>query len=160
MNETTLPEVPFDSLPAAGMPTSSSANPSGAAPAAPEKVQLVDEIEGLLTNLIPLDPPIERRGERRYPYPALLRVLPYDESTGQVDAANFDSASAKVVVGHHLSLHGIGFFHREPLADRHVIVEFPEARQGEPLRVLVKLKWCRFAREGWYESGGRMIREM
>lgn len=69
-------------------------------------------------------------------------------------------ADGSTVVGHEISLNGIGFYHQEPIADRLVVVEFPAEPGSSPLRVVVDLTWCRFARKGWYESGGRLVREL
>jgi hypothetical protein len=33
-----------------------------------------------------------------------------------------------------------------------------ETRSGEWIAFLIDLRWCRFTKGGWYESGGRFLR--
>jgi hypothetical protein len=93
----------------------------------------------------------ERRREERTAYPYLIRLTPVDRDG--ITPLGDDV----VVVGKHLSGHGIDFYHREPLPHRRVIawLEVP----GQPPRgVLVELLWCRFNKQGWYDNGGRLLR--
>ena len=60
-----------------------------------------------------------------------------------------------VVVGKHLSERGLGFYHPKPLPYRRVIASLES--NGLWLGFLIDLKWCRFTRQGWYESGGRFL---
>lgn len=94
---------------------------------------------------------VERRRERRYPFPYLVRLVPV--------ARDGISPEGKpvVVVGRHLSQHGLDFFHRDPLPYRRMIATL-ETALGQRMRVLVDLGWCRFTGQGWYESGGRFLR--
>ena len=133
------------------------------------KNRLGDRVRSLLSSLHSADCRGSRRREQRFPYPCLLRMTPYDEDTAPSDfeegyGDDFDGyrmADATTVVGHEISLAGIGFYHQEPITDRLVVIELSDDRPASsPLRVLVDLSWCRFAREGWYESGGRMVREL
>ena len=61
-----------------------------------------------------------------------------------------------VVVGRHLSEHGLTFYHPKPLSFRRVIATL-ETANGARLAFLLDLSWCRFTRHGWYESGGRFL---
>ena len=93
--------------------------------------------------------PVNRRGEFRFPFPSLIRVIP-------VDRHGKEQGEPLVVVGKHLSKSGLGFFHEKPLPYRNVVAEFQES--DTPVRVLMDLLWCRFRRECWYESGGKFLR--
>ena len=94
---------------------------------------------------------VERRRDPRYPYPRLVRLWPLgrDGKTRCGDAI--------VVVGKDLSESGIGFFHPKPIPHRLVIATLATIDQSE-VELLVDLNWCRFTRQGWYESGGRFVR--
>ena len=61
-----------------------------------------------------------------------------------------------VVVGKDLSEHGISFYHPEVISHRRMIASL-EMGNGCWLGVLVDLRWCRFTKAGWYESGGRFL---
>ncbi len=125
-----------------------------------EEASLTDRMQSLLQGLQPDNVVTEsRRREQRYPYPCLLRVIPWSDDDSFDASTSFAACEheSMTVVGRHLSLHGIGFFHQQPIADRLVLIELPDATSAMPLRVIVKLSRCRFAREGWYESGGRLI---
>lgn len=92
-----------------------------------------------------------RRFGPRYPYPQLVRLTPV-ELDGETDAGE-----TLVVVGRQLSEQGLDFYHPSPLPYRRVIVTL-ETSEGRWLRLLLDLTWCRFTRQGWYESGGRFIK--
>lgn len=93
----------------------------------------------------------ERRREQRTAYPYLIRLTPVGR-----DGAT-PVGEDVVVVGKHLSPHGLDFYHREPLPHRRVIAWLEIA--GQPPRgVLVELLWCRFNKQGWYDNGGRLLR--
>ena len=92
----------------------------------------------------------DRRSEPRYPYPNLVHLSPLPgESSAQ-------QSSDIVVVGKHLSVRGLGFFHREPLAHRLMIASL-DAGSDRWLGLLIDIFWCRFTRHGWYESGGKFL---
>lgn len=129
------------------------------------KHSLADRMRSLIQGFHPEESRSERRLEKRYPYPSLLRLRPYDEAESSDEFDSREGIEGRLpdsmtVVGHEISLHGIGFYHQEPIADRLVVIEFFDDASTEALRVLVDLSWCRFAREGWYESGGRLVREI
>jgi hypothetical protein len=92
----------------------------------------------------------ERRRETRYPFPFLIHLTPVDR-TGAVT-----SGETVVVAGKDISEHGLGFYHPKPLPYRRVIASLQSAN-GHWSGFLVDLKWCRFTRQGWYESGGRFL---
>ena len=110
-----------------------------------------EQVWGLLAAMEPRGDPLERRSDRRYPYPYLVYLTPVckDRLTPK--------GRSVVVVGKHLSEYGLGFYHPQPLAFRHVIATL-ETAAGARIGFLMDLTWCRFTREGWYESGGRFLR--
>jgi hypothetical protein len=94
---------------------------------------------------------VERRRDQRYPFPRLFVLTPVDPDTLRRVGATVTAA------GKHLSESGVSFFHPEPLPYRWVIATV-ETSDGHPTSFLVDLDWCRFTRQGWYESGGRFLR--
>jgi hypothetical protein len=93
----------------------------------------------------------ERRSDRRYPYPQLVRLTPVG-GDGQTPCG-----PAIVVAGKSLSEGGFGFYHPQPLSHRRMIASF-HAGDGRWVGFLIDLPWCRFKAEGWYESGGRFLK--
>ena len=93
----------------------------------------------------------ERRRQHRTPYPYLIKLTPVapDGASQQGDDL--------VVVGKHLSVGGIDFYHREPLPYRWAIARL-EGNGAATHAILVELLWCRFNKQGWYENGGRFVR--
>ncbi len=110
-----------------------------------------DQVWSILGSLYPRGDKIERRRERRYPYPYLVHLTPVasDGITPQGESL--------VVVGKHLSDRGLGFYHPKPIPYRRMIATL-EVVDGKPLAFLIDLNWCRFTKQGWYESGGRFLR--
>lgn len=108
------------------------------------------QVWGLLTSLYPERSFVERRRDARYPFPYLIQIVP----VGTEGTAPAGEAIA--VVGRHLSAQGLGFFHPKPLPFRRVIATI-DTGAGAPLAFLMDLSWCRFTRQGWYESGGRFL---
>lgn len=108
------------------------------------------QLRRLLSQLHPTPRIIDRRAERRYPFPQLILLAPVE--------ANGTSAAADpvVVAGKHLSERGLGFYHPAPLTYRRAIASL-ELRPAGWIGLLVDLSWCRFTRQGWYESGGRIL---
>jgi hypothetical protein len=92
----------------------------------------------------------ERRREQRFPYPYLFRVIPLATDNIPLDDQTM------VVVGKHLSHHGLSFYHQRPIAYRRMIAMM-ELPTGRPIGFLLDLTWCRFTKHGWYESGGRLL---
>jgi hypothetical protein len=118
-----------------------------------ENTELIDDVRlqvwGLLSTLYPKQEFMERRHETRYPFPYLVHITPVAADGITVQGETM------VVVGKHLSEQGLGFYHPKPLPYRRVIASLED--NGHWLGFLIDLKWCRFTRQGWYESGGRIL---
>ena len=115
---------------------------------------LVDDVRaqvlGLLSALYPRNDLIERRQDTRYPFPCLVRLTPVEADGEALDEEPI------FVVGKHISEQGLGFYHPNPLPYRHVIASV-ECGDNRQFAFLMDLTWCRFTKEGWYESGGRFL---
>jgi len=111
------------------------------------------QVRAIVGSLYPATSSAERRRSQRFPYPRLVKLTPVDPVTL---AALDDSI---VVAGKHISDSGLGFYHQQPLADRHMIASL-ENGDGKSFRFLIDLSWCRFTKLGWYQSGGRFIRAL
>ena len=113
-----------------------------------------DEIQarvlGLLTALYPRNDLVERRRDNRYPFPCLIHLTPVGRDGHSLDGEEV------VVVGKHLSEHGLGFYHPAPLPHRRMIASL-EGSRGHWVAFLIDVNWCRFTKDGWYESGGRFL---
>ena len=120
----------------------------------PEQGAANDEVRtqvwGLLSTLYPKVSVMERRREVRYPFPILVHLTPVGK-----DGAT-PCGESVVVVGKHISERGMGFYHPQPLPHRRMIVSL-EGPRGGLFAFLIDLGWCRFTRQGWYESGGRFL---
>jgi len=116
--------------------------------AADEEVR--SQVCGLLSTLYPRGNKVERRAEQRFPFPYLVHLTPV-EADGSVMVDD-----TVVVVGKHLSERGLGFYHQQPLPNRRMIVSL-EVGTDAWLGFLIDLTWCRFTKQGWYESGGRFL---
>ena len=92
----------------------------------------------------------ERRREVRHPFPYPVRLIPVDRD-GQ-----WLTDEALVVLGKHLSNHGLDFYSAQPLPFRRVIASF-DCGRGASVRLFMDLTWCRFCGHGWYENGGRFL---
>ena len=103
----------------------------------------------MLTALCPQENRIERRSGLRYPYPYLVQLTPVGADGTTV------AGESVVVVGKHLSEQGLGFYHPGPLPYRRMIALLETA--GARLALLIDVTWCRFLKQGWYESGGRFL---
>ena len=53
---------------------------------------------------------------------------------------------------------GLGFYHRKPLTHRRMIVSLENG--GGWIAFLIDLTWCRFTRQGRYESGGNFLQSV
>jgi hypothetical protein len=89
----------------------------------------------------------ERRQDRRFPFPALMTLYSADAPK---------SAPPLVVVGKDISDRGLGFFHQYPIHFRRAVVVC-DGPSGAQVGFLVDISWCRFTRQGWYESGCRLL---
>ncbi len=111
------------------------------------------QVWSLVTTLLPREDLVERRREQRYPFPHLMHLTPVG------DDGLTPEGETVVVVGKHLSERGLGFFHPQPLPYRRMIVSL-QTGNGVWLGFLIDLSWCRFTKQGWYESGGRFIQSV
>jgi hypothetical protein len=103
----------------------------------------------LMSELYPKHEIWERRQENRYPFPYLIHLTPV------ADDGISPQGTSIAVVGKHLSDRGLGFYHPKPLPYRRMIASLES--NGHWFGFLVDLRWCRFTRQGWYESGGRFL---
>ena len=85
----------------------------------------------------------------KYGHPVLLRPL---------DAPPVDGRSL-LVSGRDISLGGFSFAHADPLACRRAAVTFLLDGKSR-LPIEIRLTWCRFTREGIYQSGGTFVRPL
>jgi len=108
------------------------------------------QVLGLLTALYPRNDLLERRRDNRYPFPCLIHLTPVGKDGRSAGGATL------VVVGKHLSEHGFSFYHQAPIPYRRMIAAL-EGRRGQWVGFLIDLRWCRFTKDGWYESGGRFL---
>ena len=108
------------------------------------------QVWGLLTAMYPRNDLMERRRDNRYPFPCLMHLTPVGK-----DGVTPEGETV-VVVGKHLSEKGFGFYHQQPLPHRRMIASL-ECGKGRWLGFLIDLNWCRFTKDGWYESGGRFL---
>lgn len=108
------------------------------------------QVWSLLRPVLTNNPNAERRREQRYPFPHLITLWPMEPDGETV------SGPPITVVGKQLSERGVGFYHPQPIANRLVIVSL-EKGDGRTLSFLVDIHRCRFTRQGWYESGGRLL---
>lgn len=109
------------------------------------------QLAGLLDSLASL--PVagrERRGSSRFPFPKLIHITPLGPDARPIEAETM------VVVGKSLSPEGIGFFHPHPFPYRRAVVSLPVAAE-EWIGVVTEVRWCRFTRFSWYESGARFL---
>ena len=86
---------------------------------------------------------MERRRERRFPFPHLVHLRPL-AADGRTP-----SGESLVAVGRELSEGGFGFFHSAPLAHRQMIASLQSA-DNRWMSLVIDLTWCRFMRHGWY----------
>lgn len=108
------------------------------------------QVWGLLAGLYPPGQCVERRREQRFPFPHLIYLTPVAaDGITPLDAA-------VVVVGKHLSEHGLGFYHPQPIPHRRMIASL-QTHRGDWEGFLVDITWCRFTKHGWYDSGGRFL---
>jgi hypothetical protein len=98
----------------------------------------------------PLRSGLERRREARHPFPYPIHLTPVTKD-GRPDVDR-----TLVVIGKHLSEHGIDFYHPQPVPFSRVIASL-ETRERGWVGLLLELTWCRFTRHGWYDNGGRFL---
>ena len=93
----------------------------------------------------------ERRQKHRYAFEQSVQLVPLDEQSEQ------PVGSALVVKTQDISASGIGFQHRVPLPYKKVALTLVPPG-GTEITVVTRLLWCRFTREGHYETGGQFVR--
>jgi hypothetical protein len=129
--------------------------PAERAPAVPATPPEDGHIDSLLRALTaswrPVSIVVERRREDRHPCDLAAVLVPLDRQ-----GKAFAGGPLKVRVKD-VSQHGIGITHAEPMAHRVALIEFETEADG-PVRLVVRLKWCRFKRTDLYESGGQTLR--
>jgi len=123
-------------------------SPSGPRPEKPQ-TGIRGQVAEVISRLYPRPDRVERRKENRWPFPYLVHLTPVDEALSP-------QGETVVVVGKHLSQRGLGFYHPHPLPHRRMVVSL-ETGDGRWLSFLIDLTWCRFTKQGWYESGGRFL---
>ena len=96
-------------------------------------------------------PLLQQRAHHRVRYAKPVLVTPLDDRTEEPLASPLEAS------GHDISLTGMSFMHEEPLACRLVAVRFP-AGEVSIDAVVTRLNWCRFTRDGLYQSGGVFVR--
>lgn len=117
----------------------------------PSELDIRECVRGILASHYGRTFATERRRERRFPFPHLVHLTPL------ADDGRTPIGSAMVAVGRELSEGGFGFFHAAPLAHRQMIASLQSA-DNHWFSLVIDLTWCRFMRQGWYESGGRFLR--
>ncbi|MCI0357782.1 MAG: hypothetical protein L0211_04750 [Planctomycetaceae bacterium] len=113
---------------------------------------VASRVEQALFSARPIHKGVERRSEERYPYPYPIYLTPLAAQKTHRD-------ETIVVIGRQLSLHGVDFYHREPIPHARVIASLNAHEQGW-IGLLLELTWCRFNRHGWYDNGGRFLAVM
>jgi hypothetical protein len=106
----------------------------------------------LMSAIYPMQEILDRRNENRYAFPYLVHLTPV------ADDGITPQGNSITVVGKHLSDHGLGFYHPKPLPYRRMIVSLE--CNGHWLGFLIDLRWTRFTKQGWYESGGRFLQSV
>jgi hypothetical protein len=114
-----------------------------------QEQDILEQVWGLLSTFYPKSEINERRRDQRFPFPYLIHLTPVAQ-----DGITPEGESV-VVVGKHLSERGLGFYHPKPIPHRRMIASLES--NGQWLGFLIDLSWCRFTRQGWYESGGRFL---
>ena len=123
-----------------------------AASSSPDEGHIDNLLRSLTASWRPVSIVVERRGEHRQPCDLPAVLAPLDRRLGRIIAG----APLDVRV-QDVSPHGVGITHLAPMAHRMALLEFETAADG-PVRLVVRLKWCRFKRADLYESGGQILR--
>jgi hypothetical protein len=95
---------------------------------------------------------LHSRRWHRVAYDKPLLITPLDDLGDGAAGRTF------VAQGRDLSLSGFSFCHAQPLASRKVIVQFRDEATSTVEGLLALLRWCRFRRDGSYQSGGQFVR--
>ena len=93
----------------------------------------------------------QQRDLHRIAFEHQLVLTPLDDETEE------PTGQPQLIAGRDLSLEGISFAHDRPLPFRKVAVTFA-LPDGGVESMVTRLKWCRFTRDGCYQSGGKFLR--
>jgi hypothetical protein len=118
---------------------------------APADSQINTLLRALTASWRPVSISVERRREVRRPCDLPAVLVPVDKQGRVVGGASLDVRVMDV------SAHGIGICHPTPMPHKMVLLAFETESDG-PVRLIVRLKWCRFKRTDLYESGGQILR--
>ena len=115
----------------------------------------LDEISRLVETLVAAwyDAPLvqQQRGKHRIPFDQPLALTPLDDKTEEF------IGQPQIVAGRNLSLDGVSFSHEQPMPFRKIALTFA-LPDGEVESMVTRLRWCRFTRDGLYQSGGTFLR--
>jgi len=137
---------------AAAEPVDPPAPRAATAPSIPVEDGHIDTLLRALTaSWRPVSIVAERRREERRACDVLAKLIPLDKQ-GQAIAG-----APLTVRVRDISQHGVGISHSDPMAHRMALIEFETWADG-PVRLVVRLKWCRFKKTDVYESGGQILR--
>jgi hypothetical protein len=95
----------------------------------------------------------ERRRDDRVAIPLLFRLMPLDADWRLCEGESI------IVVGKNISQRGLSFYHEQPIPYRRAAISLADPRYGD-FAAEIDVRWCRFTRPGWYESGGRLTRAL
>lgn len=95
----------------------------------------------------------ENRLESRHAYPYPVHLTPMNAQGEPI------LEETVIVLGRHLSDHGIDFYHREPLGERRYIASLPVGA-SDWVGFMLELHWTRFSRHGWYDNGGKFVQKV
>lgn len=112
--------------------------------------EIRNRVCGVLGAIYPGGDFVDHRSDHRYPYPYLIRLTPLDQQGTPLPEKTV------IAVGKHLSERGLGFYHPQPLPYRRMLVTL-DTVDSLQAAFIIDLAWCRFTRQGWYESGGRFL---
>lgn len=96
---------------------------------------------------------LHARRWHRFRYERPVVITPLDDATGQ------PVGEPLLAAGRDISKGGISFTHCQPLSCRKVGVTI-QLDDGECESIVTELKWCRFTRDGIYQSGGQFQRKI
>ena len=118
-----------------------------------QPVEVDQLVQDLLASWQHAAPAVQRRRWHRAQFDRPLVFVPLDEHSQEpIDRP-------RRVSGKDISLHGISFSHSRPLPYTKVAVAFAVEGGGcEPF--LTRLTWCRFTRNGIYQSGGQFLKRL
>ncbi len=142
------------------MPVTTPLSQSDVAPtpgteAIPSPLLEAGHIDTLLRSLTaswrPVSIVVERRRDDRVSRDLAGVLIPLEGDTKTPAGVPLDVRVSDV------SSYGIGITHPAPMACRLAMLAFETPADGS-IRLVVRLKWCRFKRAGLYESGGQILR--